>query len=297
MHHKENIEAGCQQCHVKEIVTEMAPDAECRARNFPSARLHGLPSLRRLRPRSRRDFVGQPEIRQLEQQKAEWKRQIGFDEQKANNPRTSDAEAKKLFQEANDLKVRSSGLDAKIEQLDMRSESLVREVKKVGPSLKEVRMKLKKEWIPVWLKDPHNWREGTKMPTFRLDDGEIQAIAAFIWQSGVTGSLPTQKPGDPVKGKEAFETRGCMACHSMGEGGTEAGRHVRRESEPRRREGQLRLPRPLGPQSAAAHFALLRVRKEGHRPRTITSATGCPSSPTWNTPNAPTTGMSCRCSR
>ena len=119
--------------------------------------------------------------------------------------------------------MRSTGIDAKVEQLDMRSASLVREVKKVGPSLKEVRMKLKKEWIPVWLKDPHMWREGTKMPTFRLDDDEIKAIAAFIWQSGVNGQLATQKPGDPVKGKEAFETRGCMACHSMGEGGQKQG--------------------------------------------------------------------------
>ena len=99
----------------------------------------------------------------------------------------------------------------------------MREVKKVGPSLKEVRVKMHKEWIPVWLKDPHHWREGTKMPTFRLDEDEIQAIAAFVWQSGVTGDLPQQKPGDPAKGKEAFETRGCMACHSMGEGGQKQG--------------------------------------------------------------------------
>ena len=96
---------------------------------------------------------------------------------------------KKLLAHANDLKVRASGLDAKIEQLDMRSRSLVREVKKVGPSLKEARVKLKKEWIPVWLKDPHQWREGTKMPTFRLDDGEIRAISAFLWQSGVKARL------------------------------------------------------------------------------------------------------------
>ena len=37
------------------------------------------------------------------------------------------------------------------------------------------------------------------------------------------GDLPQQKPGDPEKGKEAFETRGCMACHSMGEGGQKQG--------------------------------------------------------------------------
>ena len=47
--------------------------------------------------------------------------------------------------------------------------------------------------IPVWLKDPHQWREGTKMPTFRLDENEIRAISAFIWQSGLKAELPQQK--------------------------------------------------------------------------------------------------------
>jgi cytochrome c1 len=223
MHHKENVEAGCQQCHVKEIVTEMAPTLNAGREIF---RLRGCMGCHRYEGFDREtDEIASvnQQIHQLDQQKAEWIRQAGFDEQKANNPRTTDTEAKKLFQESNDLKVRTTTLDAKVEQLDMRSKSLVREVKKVGPSLKEARMKLKKEWIPVWLKDPHQWREGTKMPTFRLDDDEIKAISAFIWQSGVQGQLPQQKPGDPVKGKEDFETRGCMACHSMGEGGQKQG--------------------------------------------------------------------------
>jgi len=223
MHHKENVEAGCQQCHVKEIVTEMAPTLNAGREIF---RLRGCMGCHRYEGFDREtDEIASvnQQIHQLDQQKAEWIRQAGFDEQKANNPRTTDTEAKKLFQESNDLKVRTTTLDAKVEQLDMRSKSLVREVKKVGPSLKEARMKLKKEWIPVWLKDPHQWREGTKMPTFRLDDDEIKAISAFIWQSGVQGQLPQQKPGDPVKGKEGFETRGCMACHSMGEGGQKQG--------------------------------------------------------------------------
>ena len=64
------------------------------------------------------------QIRTLEQQKAEWKREAGFAEQKANSPRTSDDEAKKLLAHSNDMKVRASGLDATIEQLDMRSRSL-----------------------------------------------------------------------------------------------------------------------------------------------------------------------------
>jgi len=223
MHYPENIDAGCQQCHVKEIVTEQADTLNAGREIF---RLRGCMACHRYEGFDREgdeiSSVNQ-QIKQDEQQKAEWLRQAGFAEQAANNPRTSNAEAQKLYGQANDFKVLSSSIDAQIEQLDMRSEELVREVKKVGPSLKEVRMKLRKEWIPEWLKDPHAWREGTKMPTFRLDQDEIRAIAAFIWQSGVPGELPSQKPGDPEKGREAFETRGCMACHSMGEGGQKQG--------------------------------------------------------------------------
>ena len=74
-------------------------------------------------------------------------------------------------------------------------------MKKVGPSLKEARVKLRKEWIPVWLKDPHAWREGTKMPTFRLDDDEIRAIGAFIWQSGVQGDAAAAEAGRSGEGQ------------------------------------------------------------------------------------------------
>jgi uncharacterized coiled-coil DUF342 family protein len=222
MHSKENTEAGCQQCHVREVVTEGANVLNEGRYTFTRGcvgchRYEGFD-----RDGDEISTVGQ-QIRQFEQQKAEWKREIGFSLDKANSPRTSDTEAKRLFALADDLKVRTTGLDAKLEQYDIRSRELVREVKKVGPSLKEVRMKLRKEWVPVWLKDPHAWRQNAKMPTFRLQDEEIKNIAAFIWQAGVPGQLPQQKPGDAEKGKEAFETRGCMACHSMGEGAATQG--------------------------------------------------------------------------
>ncbi len=222
MHYRENFEAGCQQCHVKEIVTEMAGTLNAGRETF---RRRGCMGCHRYegfdREPDEMTAVTQ-QIRQLEQQKAEWTREIGFTTDKADRTRNND-EAQQLYQHANDLKVRITGLDAKIEQADIRSSDLIREVKKVGPSLKEVRMKMHKEWIPVWLEDPHKWRPGTKMPTFRLDQDEIKAIGAFIWQSGVAGSLPSQTKGDPAKGKEAFETRGCMACHSIGEGSEKQG--------------------------------------------------------------------------
>jgi len=222
MHHLENVEAGCQQCHYKEIVTEMADTLNQGREIF---RLRGCMGCHRYEgfdrePEDLSNF--QKQIGLLEQQKAEWGREAGFDIQKADRSKDN-TEAQHLYAAADDLKVRSSGLDAKMEQLDIRSKSLIREIKKVGPSLKEVRVKMHKEWLPVWIEDPNHWRPGTKMPTFRLDKDEVQAIAAFVWQSGVTGTLATNPQGDPEKGKEAFETRGCMACHSMGEGAAKEG--------------------------------------------------------------------------
>jgi hypothetical protein len=70
----------------------------------------------------------------------------------------------------------------------------------------------------VWLENPQEFRPGARMPRFRLEREQLESIAAFIWQSGVEGRLPSQPRGNAERGKELFETRGCMACHSIGEG-------------------------------------------------------------------------------
>ncbi|MGH9659311.1 MAG: c-type cytochrome, partial [Bryobacteraceae bacterium] len=216
MHHRENFEAGCQQCHYKEIVTEYATTLNDGREIF---RLRGCMGCHRYEgfDRDQDELSGvQQQIRQMEKQKAEWERETNLSIKKADTSKEN-TEAQRLYALADNLKVRSSGLDARIEQMDIRAKNLIREIKKVGPSLKEVRMKLRKEWLPVWIENPNHWRPGTKMPTFRLETDEVQAIAAFVWQSGLTGKLPSNPKGNAEKGREAFETRGCMACHSMGE--------------------------------------------------------------------------------
>jgi mono/diheme cytochrome c family protein len=61
------------------------------------------------------------------------------------------------------------------------------------------------------------------MPDFRLNDEQIQSISAYIWQSGLTDPLPKHKSGNAAHGKELFETRGCLGCHSIGEGNQKQG--------------------------------------------------------------------------
>jgi mono/diheme cytochrome c family protein len=56
------------------------------------------------------------------------------------------------------------------------------------------------------------------MPNFRLNDAQVKAISAYIWQSGLKDSLPKHRPGNATHGKELVETRGCLGCHSIGEG-------------------------------------------------------------------------------
>ena len=83
--------------------------------------------------------------------------------------RSDNQAAQRHYATAENLRVSSSGIDAKLEALDQRSKFLMQDQKKVAPNLKDVRLKLRKEWIPVWLKDPQAFRPGTKMPQFRLD--------------------------------------------------------------------------------------------------------------------------------
>jgi len=120
-------------------------------------------------------------------------------------------------------------------QLDRSSKSLLQDMKKVGPNLKDVRLKLNKNWIPVWLKKPSDFRATTKMPNFRLNDDQVKAISAYLWQSGLKDQLPKHKMGDAVRGKELFDTRGCLGCHSIGDGeqmqGAQFAANLTREGE------------------------------------------------------------------
>jgi cytochrome c551/c552 len=218
LYYPENSEAGCQQCHASDIVTEHGPNIT-RAREL--YRIKGCIGCHRYQGFDNQDeqlVQTRQQIVQLAADKEADQLQIGL-LNKAGDAASDNDTANRLYQQATNLTVTVSRMDAQAEQLEDLSHNLQQDVKKVGPDLKEVRMKLRPEWIPYWLGHTHEFRPTTKMPQFRLQQDEIEAIAAFIWQQGVEGpALPTQAPGDPAKGKIDLESRGCLACHSIGEG-------------------------------------------------------------------------------
>jgi len=218
---KENAQAGCQTCHAADMVL-VSGDVQFETINNGKDlfRQRGCMGCHRYEGYDKEpedlNNIGQ-QIKQIENQKIDNLKQSSYLMKQADAAESNE-EANRLNTQAVDLKVANSKLDGRLQQLDFQSHNLMQDQKKVGPNLKDVRLKLNKNWIPVWLKKPSDFRPTTKMPNFRLSDHQIQAISAFIWQSGLTDPLPKHPPGDAAHGKQLFETRGCLACHSIGEG-------------------------------------------------------------------------------
>ncbi len=214
----ENYESGCQQCHAADMVTEHAPVLNRAKKLFRERGCIGCHRFQGFDNQDEQLVATRQAITQLENQKKDDMLQVAALNKKGDQASDNDT-ANRFYTDATNLTVTISRRDAQVEQLEQRTHNLLLEIKKVGPDLKEVRMKIHKEWIPYWLKHTHEFRPTTKMPQFRLQDDEIQAIAAYIWQSAIPGpELPKQAPGNAAHGKELFEQRGCEACHSIGEG-------------------------------------------------------------------------------
>jgi len=221
---KENIQAGCQLCHSADAYLA-APATDVINEGKFLFRLRGCNGCHRYENYDREPedlLTVAQQIKQLEAQQKENLHQASILNKQADAA-PDQTEANRLNQKAEALRVANSKLAGRIEQLDLQSKSLLQDMKKIGPNLKEVRAKLNKNWIPVWLHKPTDFRPTTKMPNFRLSDDQVKQISAFIWQNGLRDQVPAAKPGNAAHGQELFETRGCLGCHSMGEGDDKEG--------------------------------------------------------------------------
>ncbi len=119
-----------------------------------------------------------------------------------------------------EFKQQLAQLDTDGDQIALRKKSLLRARKNPAPRLQDARVKLRGEWIPVWLGRPREFRPTTRMPRFDMTEDQVRAVSAFLWQAAEEKPIPHHEPGDPVRGKELFEARGCRACHSVADEAT-----------------------------------------------------------------------------
>jgi cytochrome c551/c552 len=217
---KPNFEAGCQTCHAADMLLVSGDVGWTLSEGKDLYRQRGCVGCHRFEgydkePEDLNSMAQQ--IKQIEQEKKQNLKESAFLMKQADSAKTNE-EANHLNDQAVALRVANSKLDLRIVQLDRTSKSLLQDMKKVGPNLKDVRLKLNKNWIPVWLKKPTDFRPTTRMPNFRLSDKQVEAISAYLWQSALSDAPVTHAPGNAGRGKELFETRGCLGCHSVGEG-------------------------------------------------------------------------------
>ena len=97
--------------------------------------------------------------------------------------------------EPSELEALQSAIDAhtiqieaaqtQVSKLQDRAGELKSEHKRIGPNLKEIAKKLEREWLPIWIENPHRFRPDTKMPNFYLDQKEddVRAISVFLWRN------------------------------------------------------------------------------------------------------------------
>ncbi|MGC4003471.1 MAG: PDZ domain-containing protein [Pirellulales bacterium] len=111
------------------------------------------------------------------------------------------------------------------------------QIRKVGPSLRHVAQKVGYEFLYDWIRNPRDFRPTTKMPRFfgvtdhldgpqlektdRYESLEIRGMTEFLLAKSQTYEqikpATGVEPGSVERGKKAFETRGCLACHAHDE--------------------------------------------------------------------------------
>lgn len=241
LHPKENVEAGCVQCHQKDIVLtggeriNAGRDTFRRAGCWGCHKYEGFNSeVDQITAVKGRLDKTLKEDRQSKTQRAENLRVLlgAISEDEAALGR-NDAAVKR---ERDTLTEEVAALGTEETQLKKRLHALFVERQRVGPNLKDIRVKLLPEFLTDWVKSPRDshkdasgaaFRPDTKMPTFRWWDNpeeEVKDVVAFLWQSAYGPSdlpgytLPAFQAGDAKNGQHLFETKGCLVCHSFGTG-------------------------------------------------------------------------------
>ena len=93
---------------------------------------------------------------------------------------------------------------------------------RIGPMLNSLTAKAKTEWVFRWMRNPTEYNAHTRMPNFQFNDGEAEAITAYLMKIGRESEFKYDRApgswrgGSVSEGKELFGSVGCQACHVVG---------------------------------------------------------------------------------
>lgn len=214
MYDKENTEAGCLQCHESALVLAHADTLNAGKELFRHRGCWGCHPREGFDTERAEQRLAAQAVNTVHDEIENTRIAISRQEDITNNPKASDEEVSAALRKIPELTLRLSGLESELFELERREVSLRKQLKMVGPSLRPVQSKLKPEWITQWIQNPKHFRPTTRMPVFRLEDDQLKAIAASIWQAADAPTQTAHEAGDAGRGKALFESRGCQGCHA-----------------------------------------------------------------------------------
>ncbi len=217
MHERENTEAGCLQCHEKSLYLEHADTLNAGKELFRYRGCWGC------HPRDGFDVeLGEQRrtsqaiatvMEAIDQTHWEHEAQGKIADGDFHGEESTDEQVEDALKLLDVLTLKVSGLESELIELERRENALGKQLKRVGPSLKPIKSKLRPEWVTPWIENPRAFRPTTRMPVFRLPEDHLKAISAAVWQAADPAVSVGYEAGDAARGKELFESRGCQACH------------------------------------------------------------------------------------
>ncbi|HEX7774132.1 MAG TPA: hypothetical protein VF435_17035, partial [Pyrinomonadaceae bacterium] len=138
MFEKENTEAGCQQCHARDRVTQGAEVLNLGRDLFAERGCMGCHRYEGFDRETDTLASTRQSIGQLEDQIRANEKQIREDTA-ASETVEDEADVRRLLAKAESLRVTNSLLAARVDQMNLQAKHLMQDQKKVGPNLKDVR--------------------------------------------------------------------------------------------------------------------------------------------------------------
>jgi cytochrome c2/cytochrome c1 len=244
---KENVEAGCVQCHQQDLVLAGGERITAGKDHFRRAGCWGCHKYEGFNREIDQITALEGRAKEIDAAVVEKQTRIenlrllnaALDEDVPEQKAAKDRDLAANLRERQALQQEISGLLTESDRAEKRLRDAHVERQRVGPNLKDVRIKIRPEFLTDWINSPRDahkdasgrpFRPETKMPTFRwANDQELRDVAYYLWFQSLDPAefaaykLPAFTPGDAAKGKDLFIQRGCVACHSIGIGADRVG--------------------------------------------------------------------------
>jgi mono/diheme cytochrome c family protein len=96
-----------------------------------------------------------------------------------------------------------------------------------GPDLTTVGLRHSKEWLDLWMRAPQEWKPGTTMPNYKIEEDVRADLIAYMmtlkgddYRNHPPWNSAKLKADPEKRGERIYNRVGCVACHGVrGRGG------------------------------------------------------------------------------